>query len=596
MQHRRRTAIIASIVAVAGTVLTAALVYRSVIPGLSSARGEPPAIELSVATWLLRASVPEADRTRANPLGRDPADIAAGQDIFRQKCETCHAYDGSGKTADRRRAISESRRCFARYVMSLTDGEIFYHIRNGIRNTGMPAWSMPDAQIWQLVAYLRHLPIVAALSPQLVADAAPKPGNGAHYVGSAACKSCHAAIYDRWSKTRMANVVRDPKEHPDAIIPDLSKPDPLVTFTKDDIAFVYGSKWKQRYFKKVGDDYFPLPAQWDVTHKIWRAYSCAEGTDWWVPFYPADNMQRPDRPALRRLPFGELQHRDQDSRRSGTSAASDATGPAARTSRKPVRENIVNPARLDYVHANDTCIQCHSQGQPLDQSDRRQILRLAGRLSTSGSNLADFWKLEEHKLGETTFTHFAGRHGAQEPHAGQRFRAQPDVRARRHLLQLPRRARHRQRRHAAQARQQHVPRRATARTRRTVRMPRPSRRTPITPPDSAGSQCVACHMPKIAADDRRRERPQPHLPLRLPGSDRQPEDPERLQRLPYRQIHRLGNRRAAALERSLALARRGLRSFSPRRPGNRAEKSRCPEEPVRSLHVVIRAVRNPVSW
>jgi hypothetical protein len=31
-----------------------------------------------------------------------------------------------------------------------------------------------------------------------------------------------------------------------------SKPDPLVTFTKDAFAFVYGSEWKQRYFKKVG--------------------------------------------------------------------------------------------------------------------------------------------------------------------------------------------------------------------------------------------------------------------------------------------------------------------------------------------------------
>ena len=70
----------------------------------------------------------------------------------------------------------------------------------------------------------------------------------------------------------MANVVRDPKVHPDAIIPDLSKPDPLVKFTKDDIAFVYGSKWKQRYFTKKGDDYFPLGAQWDVTHQVWRAY------------------------------------------------------------------------------------------------------------------------------------------------------------------------------------------------------------------------------------------------------------------------------------------------------------------------------------
>lgn len=51
--------------------------------------------------------------------------------------------------------------------------------------------------------------------------------------------------------------VRDPAQYPDAIIPDLSKPDPLVTFTRSDVTLVYGSKWKQRYFKKVGDDYYP---------------------------------------------------------------------------------------------------------------------------------------------------------------------------------------------------------------------------------------------------------------------------------------------------------------------------------------------------
>src|SRR3954454_20274015 len=89
----------------------------------------------------------------------------------------------------------------------------------------------------------------------------------AQYVGSPACKSCHPALYARWTKTRMANVVRDPKVHPEAIIPDLSKPDPLVKFTKDDIAWVYGSKWKQRYFTRIGNDYFPLDAQWDITHQ-----------------------------------------------------------------------------------------------------------------------------------------------------------------------------------------------------------------------------------------------------------------------------------------------------------------------------------------
>ncbi len=80
--------------------------------------------------------------------------------------------------------------------------------------------------------------------------------SSAHYVGSQACEKCHAEIYARWKKTPMANVVRDPKTHPEAIIPDL-KTNNVAKFTADQVAFVYGSLWKQRYFTKVGDDYFP---------------------------------------------------------------------------------------------------------------------------------------------------------------------------------------------------------------------------------------------------------------------------------------------------------------------------------------------------
>ena len=73
---------------------------------------------------------------------------------------------------------------------------------------------------------------------------APPPAQstaGSRYTGSLACQSCHAQIYERWKKTPMANVVRDPREHPEAILPDLSKPDPIVKFGKNDIALVYGS-------------------------------------------------------------------------------------------------------------------------------------------------------------------------------------------------------------------------------------------------------------------------------------------------------------------------------------------------------------------
>ena len=83
----------------------------------------------------------------------------------------------------------------------------------------------------------------------------------------------------------MANVVRDPRENPGVILPELSKPDPLVQFNKDQIALVYGSIWKQRYFTKIGDDYFVFPAQWDITHRVWRRYFVEKGTDWWAALY-----------------------------------------------------------------------------------------------------------------------------------------------------------------------------------------------------------------------------------------------------------------------------------------------------------------------
>src|ERR1700733_9247393 len=76
----------------------------------------------------------------------------------------------------------------------------------------------------------------ARVQPQV--SPAVEPQTEAKYVGSRACQPCHADIYARWQKTPMANVVRDPREHPDAILPDLSKPDPLVKFTKDDMGLV----------------------------------------------------------------------------------------------------------------------------------------------------------------------------------------------------------------------------------------------------------------------------------------------------------------------------------------------------------------------
>ncbi|MFZ3327439.1 MAG: cytochrome c3 family protein [Methylocella sp.] len=311
----------------------------------------------------------------------------------------CHGYDGSGGT---RIGSGEYPRppVLRPLITSMTDGEIFYHIRNGIRNTGMPAWNLPDQQVWQLVLYMRDLPKTAPMS--VVTAAGPPNGLAAgwRYAGSESCKTCHSSIYERWKKTPMANVVRDPREHPDAIIPDLSGL--LVHFSKDDIALVYGSIWKQRYFKKAGDDYFPFPAQWDVTHKMWRPYVVTN--DWWAALYPPDNFQRPTGP----LCDGCHSVNYDITTKTVTEwnvGCERCHGPGSEHVKHRTRETIINPARLDYVHANDTCIQCHSQGRPPNNPVNGRYYDWPAGFHM-GLNLSDFWRLESYRLGETSFTHF----------------------------------------------------------------------------------------------------------------------------------------------------------------------------------------------
>lgn len=381
----------------------AAVAYHFVVSGGLVARQKPSPFETLVAQRLVELSIPATAKTLKNPLSSTDADATAGRELYQKNCEACHGYDGAGKTAAGggmypppldlgRHALAQRKR---------TDGELYYFIRNGIRNTAMPGWQLPDQQVWQLVVYIRNLPQTVSLSPT-PSETAAGIASTAHYVGSAACEKCHAAIYQSWKKTLMANVVRDPRQHPDAIIPDLSQTNPLVHFSTNDIALVYGSKWKQRYFTRIGDDYYPQPAQWDVTHKIWRPYFAKD--DWWSAFYPPDNFKRPTSSTCDGCHSVDYNISTKHVAEWNVGCEK-CHGPGSEHVEHPASTNIINPARLDYVQANDTCIQCHSQGRPLTNP-------IAGKYYDwpvgyhIGLKLADFWKLEDHKLGETTFTHF----------------------------------------------------------------------------------------------------------------------------------------------------------------------------------------------
>ena len=169
-----------------------------------------------------------------------------------------------------------------------------------------------------------------------------------------------------------------------------------------------------------------------------------------------------------------------------------------------------------------------------------------------GSNLADFWKLEEHKLGETSFTHFPDGTAHKNRMQGNDFVQSlmynrgvacfscHDVHGTSNEAQL-------------RGRPARCASRATERTRRTGRT-RLHRGHTHHKPGSTGNQCIACHMPKIEqtiADVNVSGQPSTSSIRR----ESTPEDSERVQRLPYGQNDGVGNGRPDALEGPLALAR-----------------------------------------
>jgi len=178
----------------------------------------------------------------------------------------------------------------------------------------------------------------------------------------------------------MANVLVDPKVRPEAVLPDFSKSDPALTFNLGDVAFVYGSKFKQRYFRKVGDDYYPLPATWDVVNRKWRPYT---------------HIRKPtsqECDGCHSVNF-DIQTKTVTEWNVGCERCH---GPGSEHISRPGRANIVNPVRLDYVRANDVCIQCHSTGESSrNPIEGRDFAWPVGFLP--GMVLSEFWKLDDRR-------------------------------------------------------------------------------------------------------------------------------------------------------------------------------------------------------
>jgi putative heme-binding domain-containing protein len=121
-----------------------------------------------------------------NPLARNPQAAKAGAFEFRINCALCHGLGarGGGRGPDLTRAHKRH---------GDSDADMFRNISQGIPGTAMPAngtngqgVGMTDAEIWQIIAYLRSIQVKLPAKPI---------GNASHgkelFYGDANCSSCH---------------------------------------------------------------------------------------------------------------------------------------------------------------------------------------------------------------------------------------------------------------------------------------------------------------------------------------------------------------------------------------------------------------------
>lgn len=127
-----------------------------------STRDEPTALEAFVARRLRHLAIPREVREAKNPMPLTPEVLREAMEHFADHCALCHGNDGRGLSEIGQNLYPKAPDMWLDETQRLSDGELFYIVKNGVRLTGMPAWGAntpeDDLDSWKLVHFIRRLP------------------------------------------------------------------------------------------------------------------------------------------------------------------------------------------------------------------------------------------------------------------------------------------------------------------------------------------------------------------------------------------------------------------------------------------------------
>jgi mono/diheme cytochrome c family protein len=126
-----------------------------------STRTPPGSLESGLAVAMRVMAVPSRYKVMKNPVTATPDILQEAMEHWADHCATCHANNGSGDTMFGKTLYPRPPDMRQHGTQSMSDGELYYTIQNGVRLSGMPAFGNPgdnDLDSWKLVALIRHLP------------------------------------------------------------------------------------------------------------------------------------------------------------------------------------------------------------------------------------------------------------------------------------------------------------------------------------------------------------------------------------------------------------------------------------------------------
>lgn len=149
-----------------GAVMIGVIFYFLIMPRLDwSAAQEPGRVEKILAQHALQSWIKRNAPAQANPISPTAESLKSAKAEYQEHCAACHGLDGSAKNRFEAEFYPRVPKLTAVQIQKLSDGEIYFIVANGIRNTAMPAFGKTHSaeDMWKTVLWVRHL---ARLSPE----------------------------------------------------------------------------------------------------------------------------------------------------------------------------------------------------------------------------------------------------------------------------------------------------------------------------------------------------------------------------------------------------------------------------------------------